>query len=42
MEAQGCLDVAVVVQRNISIIWGFQAMDALLTFRVHEVLNFEQ
>ena len=42
MEAQGHLDVATMVWRNILISQGLQAMDMLLlAFCVQEVLNFE-
>ena len=42
MEAQGHLDVATMVWRNLLISWGLWAMDALLlAFCVWEVLNFE-
>ena len=40
MEAQGCLDLAVVVQRNLLITQGLHAVDVLLlTFHVWEVLT---
>lgn len=42
MEAVGCWDVAIMVQRNLSISHGLQAVDTLLPmFHIWEVLNFE-
>ena len=43
MEVQGHPDLAAIVQRNLLIVQGLWAVDALLlTFCVWEVLNFEQ